>query len=293
MTATTPRGVVAQLVALAGHLQQRSALRELDGPARVVLEEVDRLADVGVGLAPRLRRLADLERGDLEPPLAQPLGGGDQHLGAPLGRRVRPRPRRARASASAASTSSGVADGGLGHDALGRAGVGGDQLVALAALVADPHRHAHRRPRVVLLQRARELRADRRPPQLEDRLVLELLHAVLGSGLASSSEIATPRACSCRNESLRRVLEQPPHEVGHAGHEVADRAVGAHAQALGGDRRLQRVAEPAQDLHLEVAVGAAGQPVVGDRVRDRAQVVRGDRGAQPAALGAVVDAARA
>ena len=48
------------------------------------------------------------------------------------------------------------------------------------------------------------------------------------------------------------VLQQPPHEVRHAGHEVADRAVGAHAQALGGDRGLQRVAEPAQDLQLEV-----------------------------------------
>ena len=38
------------------------------------------------------------------------------------------------------------------------------------------------------------------------------------------------------------------------GDEVADRAVGAHAQALGGDRLLQRVAEAAQDLQLEVRV---------------------------------------
>ena len=52
---------------------------------------------------------------------------------------------------------------------------------------------------------------------------------------------------------VRRVLEQPPHEVGHARDEVADRAVGPHAQALGGDRVLERVAEPAQDLQLEVA----------------------------------------
>ena len=50
------------------------------------------------------------------------------------------------------------------------------------------------------------------------------------------------------------VLQQAPHEVGHAGHEVADRAVGAHAQARAGDRLLQRVAEAAQDLQLEVLV---------------------------------------
>ena len=73
------------------------------------------------------------------------------------------------------------------------------------------------------------------------------------------------------------VLQQPPHEVGHARHEVPDRAVGAHAQAQRRDRGLQRIAEPAQDLELEVGVRAAGEPVVGDRVRDRAQVVRGDR----------------
>ena len=41
-----PRGVPAQLVALAGRLQQRCALGEVDRAARVVLEEVDRLADV-------------------------------------------------------------------------------------------------------------------------------------------------------------------------------------------------------------------------------------------------------
>ena len=53
MTAVTPRGGVAQRVALAGHLHERRAAVELDRPARVVLEEVDRLADVRVGLRAR------------------------------------------------------------------------------------------------------------------------------------------------------------------------------------------------------------------------------------------------
>ena len=43
---------------------------------------------------------------------------------------------------------------------------------------------------------------------------------------------------------------------------------------------LERVAQPAQDLQLQVGAVAAGQLVVGDRVRDRAQVVAGDRHAQ-------------
>ncbi len=44
----------------------------------------------------------------------------------------------------------------------------------------------------------------------------------------------------------------------------------------GGHRLLQRVAEAAQHLQLEVGVLAAGEAVVGDRVGDGAQVVRAD-----------------
>ena len=77
---------VAERVALARHLQQLRAGLELDRPARVVLEEVDRLAHVGVGLGPRLGALAHLERGDLEPVLAQPRGGAHEHRGALGGR---------------------------------------------------------------------------------------------------------------------------------------------------------------------------------------------------------------
>ena len=106
------------------------------------------------------------------------------------------------ASASAASTSSGVAEAA---SATTRSGEPGSVEISSSPSRRSLPTHTGTRTggsRVVLLQRARELRADRRPPQLEDRLVLERLHAVLGSGLASSSEIAAPRACSCRNESF-------------------------------------------------------------------------------------------
>ena len=52
---------------------------------------------------------------------------------------------------------------------------------------------------------------------------------------------------------VARVLQQAADEVGHAGDEVADRAVGAHAVAARGERVLEVVAEAAQHLELEVA----------------------------------------
>ena len=90
------------------------------------------------------------------------------------------------------------------------------------------------------------------------------------------------------------VLQQPPHEIRHAGHEVADGAIRANAQALGGDRGLQRVAQPAQDLQLEVAVAAAGEPVVGDRVGDASAgcATRSPRGPSAARRAAAASAAR-
>src|SRR5919198_2245402 len=75
---------------------------------------------------------------------------------------------------------------------------------------------------------------------------------------------------------VARVLEKAAHEVGHAGDEVADRAVGADAQAPGSERVLEVVAEAAEHLDLDVCVLAADGAVGGDGVGDRAQVVAGD-----------------
>ena len=68
---------------------------------------------------------------------------------------------------------------------------------------------------------------------------------------------------------VRRVLQQAAHEVRHAGDEVADRAVGADAQPLGGDRVLERVAEAAQQ-GLRVRTYCP----VGDLVAGMAYLVR-------------------
>ena len=197
-----PARAVAHRVALARHLQQRGALRDVERAAGVVLEEVDRLADVRVGLGPRLRALAHGQRGRLQAPLAQPLRGPQQRVRALLGRRRGP------ALGAALRGLQRRVDvlrrrlGRRGHDPLGLAGVRRDELLAVALVVADPHRHLQRRPRIVRADRLVERRAHGRPAQLEDRLVGELLHAVTVPGGASSASIEAPRAWSARKESL-------------------------------------------------------------------------------------------
>ena len=170
-----------------------------------------------------------------------------------------------------------VARGGERDDALGVARVGRDELVAVALAVADPDRHAQRqlgRRARAARRAARRARGARRSSS--DRLVDE--RRQVGHGAASRSSSGRARGLLVQEGLVARVLEQAAHQVGHAGHEVADRAVGAHAQARGrraraGGRRRGRAAPAAR--------GRASAPprraVGGDRVGDRAQVVRGDR----------------
>ena len=187
-------------VALAGDLQQRRVTVELDRPARVVLEEVDGLAHVGVGLAPRLRALAHGQRGELGPALPHPRRRRDQRLRA-LGRRARapvPEPPLGRLHGAVDVGRGGHAGGG--DDAVGVSGVGGAEALAGAALVADPHRRAHRQPPLEPGHAVDQRGARGRPAQLEDGLVGERLE--VGHGAASSSSIGAPRCRSERKDSL-------------------------------------------------------------------------------------------
>ena len=99
-------------VVLAGDVAHAPRPVEAQHLAPVVLEEVDRLVDVAVGLAPRLAGLEGHEGGELEDLLAHERGGAEEHGGALPRRRVAPgRERRL-----------GRGDGGLG---LGTPAVGG------------------------------------------------------------------------------------------------------------------------------------------------------------------------
>ena len=188
---------VAHRVALAGHLHQRAALVELDRLARVVLEEVDRLADVAVGLRPRLGALAHLERGQLEPALAQDRRGAAQHLGAlgggaraplaeaalgRLDRRRRRRPPSARP-----------------RDATRRSGAPGSVDSSPDAAPRSPpieDRDLERQPRV---EPASASSSDSRTGARRSSRIGSLRKA---HGAASSSSIGVPRCCSPRNDSF-------------------------------------------------------------------------------------------
>ena len=82
MTAATPRGRYSVRFSSPGTCTFRPAFHR-DGRLGVVFAKVDRLADVGIGLAPRLAAFEHFPSGQLEPPAAQRLGGSEQILGPP------------------------------------------------------------------------------------------------------------------------------------------------------------------------------------------------------------------
>ena len=189
-----------QLVALSGDLDQLAACFQLGRRARVVLEEVDRLANVAVGLGPRLGALADLERRQLQPPLPHP---GSRAL-----ERSRPFGRAARAPGPCA-----LAGGGDGCRNIGRRRAGGarDEPFRIArvgrvkvlavgpAVGADHHRHCQRQVAIDLVQGVLDLRADSGAPKLQHGLIGERGHA---AGGASSTSSDSPCIVRKRNESL-------------------------------------------------------------------------------------------
>ncbi len=189
--------LVAHRVPLARHLQQLGARAQAQRLARVVLEEVDRLAHVGVRLGPRLRALAHLERRQLEAARAQDRRGPHQHLGAPLGTPFAPLGPGGRGRLHRGAR---VGLGGAprrGHHARGPTRVGRLEPLGGAALVPDENRHAQRQSRLQLGERVQQRLARGRAAQLQRGLVGERDH-----GGDSSSSSGTPRACSCRNDSF-------------------------------------------------------------------------------------------
>ena len=190
-------GRVAHLVALAGHLEKLAPALQLHRRAGVVLEEVDRLAHVGVGLGPRLRALAHREGGQRQTPLAQPRGGADQHLRALVRGTRAPRPGAARRRLHGPVDLLLGGERGRRDGAVRPARIGGHELLAVATLVADPHRHAQRQARVQPRQRLAELRSHGGPAQLEHGLVAKRVH-----GAARRRSRSSPPLYSCRNDSF-------------------------------------------------------------------------------------------
>ena len=223
-------------VVLAGRVAHAPGRAQAQHLAPVVLEEVDRLVHVAVGLAPRLARLEGHERRELHGLGAHELGGAEEH-GRALDRRGVP-PRRQRGARR-----------GDGRFGLGAAAVGDrahhlvrrrrvhrvqrprrlDVAAADAQRVVRAEAPAHRRQRRVVrlavlaarevgvrlvaerarVRRVRGLRG-RQPPRLG---------AEVGRGLRRPHELVDRRPLDERLAQERvvgGVLEQAPHQVGHS-----------------------------------------------------------------------------
>ena len=147
---------VAQRVALARQLDEPVRALERDRLLRVVLEEVDRLADVGVGLRPGLGALAHRERRERRAAPAQLAGGAREDRGAGVSAAILPR-RRGDARGPHRGVDVGGRRGGrLRDDPLGCARVVREQGGFVPALAGHDHRHAPRELRVERGQRVDE-----------------------------------------------------------------------------------------------------------------------------------------
>ena len=282
-------------VFLAGHVHAagREEVHRLPG---VVVAEVDRLGDVGVGLPPGFADLEHHRRGELV--AAGPHDGGRrvQHVGAaadvhrPPGRKRR--------------LGHGHRPLGVGHArerhlrhrlpairrVLADERVGGGDLGA-----GDHHRHPHRplrecrgQPIDRVLHRAavgldREVgeRFVREGVRIVRRVVRRLRLAVLARRRSRRRE---QRVCwnvldEARTEKrvVRRVFEQAADEIRHAGHELAVGHVDPHPPAGLRDGLLLGVAHAVEHLHLDRAAIEAEVFGHGHAVGERAEVVAAER----------------
>ena len=156
-----------------GDLQQRSARVQLDRHRGVVLEEVDRLAHVGVRLRPRLGALADLERGELEAALPQPGGCSREREGTIAGADAAPLPEPLLRHGQRVGGVTFARRAGDRDDPVRFAWITGTELIAAPGIGPDRNGHRQRQLRIELVKRTHQLRAYRRAAKLEHRLVGE------------------------------------------------------------------------------------------------------------------------
>ena len=79
---------------------------------------------------------------------------------------------------------------------------------------------------------------------------------------------------------VRRVLKQPPHEIRHAGHELAVGHIDPQPPASPDDGHLFRITHAVEHLHLDRATVEPEVLRHGHAVREGAQVVAAERGPQ-------------
>ncbi len=193
-----PAGPIAQRVALTGKLSELAPLGQGYRSARVVLEKVDGLAHVGVGLRPGLGALAHLQRGQARPIGAQDRRGAREDR-RPLGGR-RPRPRRRRGGHRHHCL---INLGLAGHRRVGDGPVGvprvqRDQLAIGTLVITDQHGDRQGQALVQPREGVEQFATSRSTTQLDVRLVDE----GAAHGARSSASRSPSPAWATRKESL-------------------------------------------------------------------------------------------
>ena len=83
---------------------------------------------------------------------------------------------------------------------------------------------------------------------------------------------------------VRGVFQQPPHEIGHAGEQIADRRVEPHAMAEVAQQFALRLGHAVEHLQFERARWQAEVFRVGQRDAECAQIVRAEGGVKCGAM---------
>ena len=269
----------------------RRGLHEVGGRAveaqhlpPVVLAEVDRLADVGVGLVPGLAGLEALEGGDLVTAAPHPVGGPEQH-GRPLpGRRPAPVMCGPCRDGHGGIDVGRRAGGGAGHDGGGHGRIHRRQRVGGGHTLA-PDQGGHPLP-----QAGRHGTnggghgvACRPAAPLGDRL--RLVGRGVGGigghpGLAPPGHRKVPRTRGRQQlvevsalgkavpheRLVGRVFEQSPHQVRHSRHELAHRRVDPQPEAEPPDGFVHGLGHAVEHLNLVAGIRDALAAGVGDGV---------------------------
>ncbi len=102
------------------------------------------------------------------------------------------------------------------------------------------------------------------------------LSLTFGGRMRSAQLLALGEAVA-EERLVRRVLQQPAHQVGHARHQLADRGVDPQPLPHRPQRGVHRLGHAVEHLQLDGAVGQPGGPGGGQPVGQAAEVVAGER----------------
>ncbi len=290
-------------VALPGHVV---ALGLGEGPReeRVVAAEIDGLRDVRVGVAPRLAGLEARPGRELVAPRRHQLRGLLEDRGAVFHRYRAPAGepllRRAHGQVGVLfRRGSARSDDSLRirrRDAE-------DALRGFHLAAADHDRTVDPGVRLHPFEGRLERLAHALAREVAERLVLERIDGLGRGSLVHHGTLLDVKFCCiagglpCGRRGPRdgeldgplvrllaahegfvaRVLEQAPHQVSHAGDELAERRVHAHALVELRQRDLQRVGHPVERLELDVPLGELRRSRRGETPREAPRVVARER----------------